>query len=428
MALPLPRVVADVGPGGPLVTAMGGVNSLANDMILRKINQIKAQYQPITSQAEAASKLAYANLMGPQFLAKLLGNDSAIANMGDPAAKAALQKAVSAGMGQGTGSNFLNQMPQQQQGQPSSNPLTNLTHFFADKLKGAFGGNEPQGMGAPSMQPPAQNPMQQPLRRPPGSVSIEGQQWYNKEGQPVYQEDIQESGAPPMQMTVTEGQRPKTYAENTGAYEGIVEEGKEAGKIRAAARKDLDQEYQQALQLRSPFQKLNEIITNPVFQNLRNIPGFQQLQMNAKANFGNRQEQELIGKFQAAARNVVAATVRGFGGRILASEIPLSESMKVSDKDPIGVMLGKMPLLEEFNEFTLQRSRIASRLMKEFHLDKGDALEQADKLVDGNAIRKEINVALNPVSEDDIDYTARTHGLTREQVIDRLRQEGRYNG
>ena len=80
MALPLPKVVADVGPGGPLVTAMGGINSLHNDMLLRKINAIKAQYAPVTAQAEAASKLAYANLMGPQFLAKILGNDAAVGN------------------------------------------------------------------------------------------------------------------------------------------------------------------------------------------------------------------------------------------------------------------------------------------------------------------------------------------------------------
>jgi hypothetical protein len=36
MALPLPRVVSDVGPGGPLVTAMGGINSLAHNMLKRK--------------------------------------------------------------------------------------------------------------------------------------------------------------------------------------------------------------------------------------------------------------------------------------------------------------------------------------------------------------------------------------------------------
>ncbi len=36
MALPLPRVIPDVGPGGGLVTAMGGMNALAHNMLKRK--------------------------------------------------------------------------------------------------------------------------------------------------------------------------------------------------------------------------------------------------------------------------------------------------------------------------------------------------------------------------------------------------------
>lgn len=36
MALPLPRVIPDVGPGGPLVTSLEGINSLAQHMLQRK--------------------------------------------------------------------------------------------------------------------------------------------------------------------------------------------------------------------------------------------------------------------------------------------------------------------------------------------------------------------------------------------------------
>ena len=122
MALPLPRTVPDTGPGGGLVTAMGGINALHNAMIEKKINQIKSQYLPTTLQAEAASKRAYANLMGPQFLAKLLQNPGALANMGNKKAREALEKSVNAGMGQGTGRNYLNNIPQHTGvGQPSTN-------------------------------------------------------------------------------------------------------------------------------------------------------------------------------------------------------------------------------------------------------------------------------------------------------------------
>jgi len=439
MALPLPRVVADVGPGGGLVTAMGGMNSLANDMLLRQMNQIKKQYLPTTMQAEASSKLAYANLMGPQFLAKLLGNDAAVANMGDPAARAALEKAVGAGMGQGSGANIFNQM--QQGGHPTGigQPGTNsLSGWFADKLKSAFG-NSPKQTSNPFAQSnslpgqyddtaeasSAPQPLNNtPSRRPKDGVSVEGEQWYNRKGEPVYDEEVSTPDES-MNLELTKRQKPKSYAENTGQYKGIVEEGKELGKIRATSKKELDQDYQQALQLKQPFQKLNSIITNPVFQKLRQLPGFQNLQMNLKANIGNEEEQKLIGEFQAAAQNVVASTVKGFGGRILASEIPLAESMKLNKNDTIGVMLGKAPVIEAFNEMTLQRSKLASKLIKEYHMDKGEALENADAMLDGDDIRKQVEKQLSPgPTEEDYRHMMQKYGISKEEVKNRLKSRG----
>ena len=44
MALPLPRVVPDTGPGGGLVTAMGGINALKQKMLDAKMKELKNQY------------------------------------------------------------------------------------------------------------------------------------------------------------------------------------------------------------------------------------------------------------------------------------------------------------------------------------------------------------------------------------------------
>ena len=73
MALPLPRVVPDVGPGGPLITAMGGMNALQKQMlenqyyapnIQSEINQRNAltQGQNITNQY-LPDKLRLANAL-----------------------------------------------------------------------------------------------------------------------------------------------------------------------------------------------------------------------------------------------------------------------------------------------------------------------------------------------------------------------------
>lgn len=433
MALPLPKVVADTKPGGGLITSMGGMNSLANDMLLRKINEAKAKYAPLTTQAEAASKLAYANLMGPQFLAKLMGNDSFLGNTPDEKLNAMRELVTRAGMGQGQGNALMSQQqPYLGVGQPSSKS-------FSDRLKNAFNALIGQDQKPVNQNPFAQMPQQGPAtpmgnpnaHRPKDGVTLEGEQWYNSSGEPVYEEDVVSPNPNAMQLELTAGQKApqeRTYAEKTGDFKGVVEEGKEAGKIRAKEREDLDNQYQQAIQSEVPLKHLNKIVTNPVFQNMRKFPWFQKLQLDSKSKLGTTEEQKLIGDFQSTALRAVAETVMGFKGRILDKEVTLANDMKVSPHDTMGVIFGKLPSIEAFNEMTKQRTRIASKIMRDQHVSKGDALEMADREVDGEKIRQKIEQELNPISDEDIDETARANNMTREQVIQRLRKEGRYNG
>lgn len=474
MAIPSVNMFSNQ-PGGGLNTVMKANNALANENVLRQMNQIKKQYLPITTQAEAASKLAYANMMGPQFVAKILGNENLLAGMGDANAKAALAKVLGSGMSQGGvgGLNSLNQVPQGQSQMGMGEQLGNsLSNFLTGKLKNVFGGNQP-GSGAQSVNPsssgtqgvnPALNNTMQGIAHVESSgssnpyalvgkdtgkgdhalgkyqvLSSNVPEWTKEAlGQSMTPQQFLASpeaqervGAYMMNKYLNSGLSPqdaaskwftgrpraqagnvkdsygttvdqyikkfnegmnqsadKTIAEKAGEFQGTKEQGKEAGKIRTQSQKELDNEYQQALNLKTPIDNIGSLISDPKFQNLRKYPGFQKLQLKAKANFGNKEEQELIGKWQHAARALVASTVKGFGGRILASEIPLAESMKLSDDDTNGVLIGKWPGIKAFNEMTIQRSKLASKLIEDYHMNKGAALEQADKMVDGEAIRK----------------------------------------
>ena len=438
MAIPSVELLSN-RPGGAVAASMKALNALDNEMLLKRINAIKEQYAPLTTQAEAASKLAYANLVNPQYIAKIMGNPAFMANLSESQKNMLKDLAYSAGVkNQGINPaanvNAFNQMPQHTGvGQPSTNN-------FGNRVKNAFmeliGKNQlpqevvnplAQRMPAPINQAPKMpNEPRLLTNRPKGAVSIEGQQWYDQEGRPVYEEEINKPGNPSIKADIIEEENKPTYAENEARQKGIIKEGEELGRIRATSKKELDQDYQQALQLKTPFKELNKIINNPIFQNLRNLPGFQELQLKGKINFGTEKEKELIGKFQAAAQNVVAATVKGFGGRILASEIPLAESMKLTAKDPIGVMLGKAPALEYFNEMTLQRSRIASQLMKKYHLDKGEALEEADKMVDGEAIRRQVEseLAVSPIESQTVTIRNKKTGESKTISVEEARKLG----
>lgn len=415
MAIPSVKLLSNEAGGG-INAAMKANNSLANDMILRQINSIKKQYLPTTLSSEAASKLAYANLMGPQFLAKLLGNESAVANLGDTA-KEALQKAVSAGLGQGTG-NAINQMPTfNGVGQP---PTNNISNFFMNALKNILGKNTNQSESNSLKNPPQQSQPSQtiPQNQPNDGIDHELDaaylDWMNSpEGQkegatvPSPEELLQlrnnKMGKPSIKMDLTGGEREPSYTEKAAKYQGTKEEEKETGKIRAKQRQELDDQYQQAVQAEVPMQHLNEIVTNPVFQKLRRDGAFQKLQLDAKKIIGTPEEKKLIGDFQTTALKAVAETVMGFKGRILDKEVTMANNMKISPTDSFDSILGKIPTIETFNEMTKQRSRIASKIMRDQHISKGDALEEADKRINGKEIRNKIEKELNLKSDNKLE-------------------------
>lgn len=423
MAIPPVKLFSNE-PGGPLLTVMNALNAAENQRHQTRYNKAKADYAPTSMQAEAASKLAYANLMGPQFLAKLLQNPGAIANMGDPAAREALQKAVNAGMGQGTGQNYLNQMPQHTGiGQPSTNN-------FAGYLKNAFKGLIGQGQGqsnnpfAQSAQPMPQQP-QMPQQMPPGmppqmpqqggqapmqapppaqaplpqgkrprdGVMLEGEQWYNAKGEPVYAEEEQGPNVP-MELEITKGIPPKSYAEKEGEFKGTVKQREKEGEYRAAALKQIGESQLGLSNSGAVLDRMTGIVKNPVFANMRNtIPGFQNKQLDYLKVMGTPEQKELIGDFLSTGESFIASTVQGFSGKPLVREFDLAQRQKITPHDTIDSAIGKLHSATALHDIAEKKNQIVSELLQKGY-NEADAVRKANKMVDVSAIEKETNSRL----------------------------------
>lgn len=437
MALPLPRVVPDVGPGGGLVTALGGINALNNAYQGTRYNKVKADYAPSTLAAEAASKLAYANLMGPQFLAKLLQNPGAIANMGDPAARAALQKAVNAGMGQGTGQNFLNQMPQPPQhtgvGQPSSNN-------FSDKIKNAFmglihgqpnQGNNPFAQAMPQQQAPQQqmpnDSMQQSAptapnagTRPKDGVTLEGEQWYNAKGEPVYAEEEAQSPDGSMELELTKGIPPKSYAEKEGEFKGTIKQREKEGEYRATALKQIGESQLGLSNSGAVLDRMTGIVKNPVFANMRNtIPGFQNKQLDYLKVMGTPEQKELIGDFLSTGESFIASTVQGFSGKPLVREFDLAQRQKITPHDTIESAIGKLQSATSLHDIAEKKNQIVSELLQKGY-NESDAVMKANKMVDVSAIEKATRERL----QRKIQVKNSKTGVTKTVTLEEARKMG----
>lgn len=73
MAIP-PVQLFSQQPGGGIVTAARGINALRQSDLENQIKSIEAQYAPYNKYADAASKLAYSQFVGPQAIATILSN------------------------------------------------------------------------------------------------------------------------------------------------------------------------------------------------------------------------------------------------------------------------------------------------------------------------------------------------------------------
>lgn len=155
MALPLPRVVPDVGPGGGIVTAARGVNALEESQLNNEIKRAQAKYAPQQAYADAASKIAYANMLPYQIQATVMSNPLLWQALKDnPNAMGTMLQDFAKNVPQGK--NILGGM---QMPPPNSGGFgSGLLGMFLNKI---------MGNGAQQQQP--MNPMQQQPQQPPSS-------------------------------------------------------------------------------------------------------------------------------------------------------------------------------------------------------------------------------------------------------------------
>jgi hypothetical protein len=436
MAIPSVKLFSNE-PGGGLVTSLNGINSLANNNILRQINSIKKDYMPRTTEAEINSKNAYARLVGLQPLGKLLASDPAYANLSDAQKEEINNRFYKAGTGQG--GNAMNQIPTHSGvGQPSSN---SFSWWVQNAAKNLFGQKPPQGNNAINQRPNAyDNSSNQGVSAEgPGPIN-NGSPFVGREGYkptapqendgidheydafinnwlktPEGQREIAKGeqanipspedyrrakqGSPSMEMDLIGGQQPvrqPTFAENTANYKGTIEEGKESGKIRAQDIDKLNTSVFNAETSQNTLNELSDVVASPVFEGIRQTPlaGHHELAYYAKE--GTPEQQQVVGKYYTLTGNIIKDSSRDFAGQFRKGEQQLLTGMKANPDDTVDTAKGKVQTLSVLNRMLMERSRLTSKYMSQHHANKLEASEWADKHVDGEKIREEAHDRLNP--------------------------------
>lgn len=435
-------------PGGGILAGMNALNDYVNNRTLTNINRIKEQYAPQLTEADIKSKNAYAQLVGLQPMSKVLASMPGFSSLSEDQKNALVQRLYNAGA---NGSpNSLAQMPSMQQTQQPNTLLGNLLN----KVGGIFGHSDfgmpskPQnslaGLSQQTMQAPSQNAIphpvsptaipaqtQQPqsiddlymkwMNSPKGKESIANNPYYY----PTPKEMAQDLAGKPMEMELTTGNAPKTIAQKQGEYEGTVAYGKESGKNRAEAQKDIGEQLLGLSNSGAVLDRMTNIVKNPTFQNMRNnIPYFQDKQLGWIKLNGTPEEKRLIGDFTTTAENYIASTVQSFRGKPLVREFDLAQRQKITDKDSVQAAEGKLRASIALKKIAEQKLN----LVNDF-IDRGDteakAIQKANKLIDVSKIEQETNALLrNKPTDADIKYMAQKRGISKDEVKRLLKEKG----
>lgn len=389
MALPLPNILPDIGPGGGIVNALRGLQSLKGDILGNQIKNIEMQYAPLTKKAEAASKLAYANLMGPQFLSKLLGNNAILANLPDSKKAEALNMLYKAGSGGATGNSIgINPLSALGKSEPSEE---NLSSWLVNKFKSMVGNNNQEEASSPNAL----------LNAQPNLSAFDEKNINNMQPGEAYRVQGNKSVPSPFSATMPAPQgNPATFSENLANYEGVVEEGKEAGKIRAKNIEELNNTVFNGETNQATLDNISEILGSPVFENIRSVPLAGHHELAYYSKFGTPEQQNMVGQYYTLTGNIIKDASRDFAGQFRRGEQQLLQNMKPSAADTVDTARGKTEALSYINKLLTERSRLTAKLMNEYHINKGQAQEIADKRINGAALREQIHNKLNPVRKD----------------------------
>jgi hypothetical protein len=358
------------------VQGVGKGVDLYKNILTAQIEKIKKQYAPMTMQADAASKLAYANLMGPQFLAKLMGNPDLLANLTDEQQNQLLPFLVHAGSGQGLNNPAISNAIRQHGSNNNQDVSSSQNNSNFDPINAAPTRNN-NPIANTKLSPRDQQGVDN--LQPGGSYTIQDQ----------------------TQFQPTELPNPtidhKTFPEKAGEYAGIKEEGKKAGELRANDIADLGKQYEAESNLSDKYSGMHDLINNDVFRNMRaRIPGFQGMQLKVLKTYGNREEKKVIGKFENTANEILKDTISTFpAGKILKGEVDIGKNMKVNDNDPIDAIIGKVESAETYHQLKMQRQKMTADIMRQYHYDKAKAEDIANKNLNAQEIINGINKKLD---------------------------------
>ena len=105
----------------------------------------------------------------------------------------------------------------------------------------------------------------------------------------------------------------------------------------------------------------------------------------------------MIGNFIADVKSFAGATVNSFKGQSMKREFDYADQLKPNENDTVNTARGKLTALKALKEIAEQKNDIILDLTQNQHMNLGDAVKQANKMVDVKAIDRDVKKLTSPM-------------------------------
>lgn len=208
---------------------------------------------------------------------------------------------------------------------------------------------------------------------------------------------------------------------------GLSELQKSLAKENAKSIKELSDSAFAGQTKQATFDEIGKIITSPVYEQMRQTAALGKYELGYFKNFGNPEQQEMVGSLISLSGQVVKDTAQDFKGQFRKGEQSLVQDMKVNTGDTVYSARGKLAAMELMNKFLTQRSRLTADFMTR-GMNQVQAQDEADKLINGDAVRKQINESLKTTQGKSISIKNRNTGEIKTISSDEAKEMGLQNG
>lgn len=175
---------------------------------------------------------------------------------------------------------------------------------------------------------------------------------------------------------------------------GLNEFEKQTAKEEAKQLGKMGESYSKGLETQGTFDKLDEVVSNPDWDKMRQFPLTGTYELKAYALKGTKEQQDLVNRYMTYTGQIIKDAARDFKGQFRVGEQALLNSMKPSLSDTATGARAKLDALSTLNKMQLHRAEIAMDLIRQ-RIPMEKALKIANEQVKSDEVMHKLNAGLH---------------------------------